>query len=283
MPAAAAWWIRNWIQTTVDVLIDGFVDDGHADLNVDFCAVIPVLTITGSFGVPVEQALDIRASFGEPQQVLDILAPVVAARREQPRDDLISVLVQAELTDERGTTHRLSDAEVASFSILLLQAGSGTTWRQLGLLLVALLERPELLAAVRDDRALVKPAIEEALRWQPNLPMFSRWVTRDVDFHGVRIPAGAIVHLGIGPANHDPARWEQPDRYDLTRPLKPSLAFGGGPHVCLGMHVARAEMSVGLTALLDRLPNLRLDPDAEPPRIIGMYERGPTELPVLFG
>ena len=112
----------------------------------------------------------------------------------------------------------------------------------------------------------MKPAVEEALRWQPNLPMFSRWVTRDVDFHGVRIPEGAIVHLGIGPANRDPARWERPDDYDPTRPMKPSLAFGSGPHVCLGMHVARAEMTVGLNALLDRLPNLRLDPDAEPPR-----------------
>jgi cytochrome P450 len=283
MPAAAEWWIRNWIESTVDMLIDGFVADGHADLNVDFCAVIPVLTITGSFGVPVDRALDIRASFGEPQKVLDILSPVIAARREEPRDDLISVLVQAELTDDDRTTHRLTDAEIASFSILLLQAGSGTTWRQMGNTLVALLERPDVLRAVRDDRSLVKPAVEEALRWQPNLPMFSRWVTRDVDFHGAHIPEGAIVHLGIGPANRDPARWERPDDYDLTRPMKPSLAFGSGPHVCLGMHVARAEMTVGLNALLDRLPNLRLDPDAAPPEIMGMYERGPTELPVVFG
>ena len=149
MPAVAEWWIRNWIETTVDALIDGFVDDGRADLNVDFCAVIPVLTITGSFGVPVEQALDIRASFGEPQKVLDILSPVVAARREDPRDDLISVLVQAELTDDDGTTHRLTRRRDPSFSILLLQAGSGTTWRQMGNTLVALLERPDLLDAVR--------------------------------------------------------------------------------------------------------------------------------------
>ena len=74
-----------------------------------------------------------------------------------------------------------------------------------------------------------------------------------------------------GAANRDPARWERPDEYDVTRALKPSFAFGGGAHVCLGMHVARAEMTVGIGALLDRLPNLRLDPDREPPRIVGFY------------
>ena len=84
-------------------LIDGFVDDGRAELNVDFCAAIPVLTITGSFGMPVDQALDIRAvALRDPTAIVDILAPIVAARREQPEDDLISVLVQAELTDEDG-------------------------------------------------------------------------------------------------------------------------------------------------------------------------------------
>jgi cytochrome P450 len=113
--------------------------------------------------------------------------------------------------------------------------------------------------------------------------MFSRWVTRDIELHGVSIPEGSVVHIGIGPANRDPARWESPDEYDIARPLKPSLAFGGGAHVCVGMHVARAEMTVAINGLLDRLPNLRLDPDAEAPRIIGMYERGPTEIPVLFG
>ena len=75
----------------------------------------------------------------------------------------------------------------------------------------------------------------------------------------------------------------RPDEFDVTRPPKPSLGFGGGPHVCIGMHVARAQMQVGIGALLDRLPNLRLDPDAEPPRFIGMYHRGMTALPVLFG
>jgi cytochrome P450 len=283
VPGRAKWWIRNWISETVRSLVDTIAGEGRAELNVDFCAAIPVLTITGGFGVAVERALDIRAAMREPAKVVEMLRPIVAARREAPEDDLISVLARAEMTDEDGRTHRLTDAEIYSFSVLLLTAGSGTTWKQMGIALTALLQRPELLAAVRADRSLLRPAIEETLRWMPTDPMFSRHVTRDVELAGVRLPARSVLHLCLGSANRDPARWDRPDDFDVTRTLRPSFAFGGGAHVCLGMHVARAEMATGIGALLDRLPNLRLDPDAEPPRFIGMYERGATEIPVVFG
>ncbi|MFD0850770.1 cytochrome P450, partial [Actinomadura adrarensis] len=125
----------------------------------DFCAAIPVLTITGSFGVPVEQALDIRAAMRDPGRLVELIRPIVAARREEPRDDLISVLVEAELKDSGGVAHRLTDAEIYSFAVLLLTAGSGTTWKQMGITLTALLQRPEVLDAVREDRALLRPAI----------------------------------------------------------------------------------------------------------------------------
>lgn len=283
VPAKAQWWIRNWIEQTVDLLIDSFADDGRAELNVDFCAAIPVLTITGSFGVAVERALDIREALQRPNDVIDIIAPIVDDRRETPRDDLISVLAHAEMADDDGVTHTLTDPEIYSFALLLLGAGSGTTWKQMGITLAALLQRPEVLRAVIEDRSLVRAAIEESLRWMPTDPMFSRFVTEDIDFYGVNVPAGAVMHICLGAGNRDPERWERPDEYDIYRPMKPSLAFGGGAHICLGMHVARAEMTVGINALLDRLPNLRLDPDAEPPRFIGMYERGATAIPVRFG
>ena len=282
VPLKAEWWMRNYIEQTVQLLIDGFAADGRAELNVDFCAAIPVLTITNAFGVPVERALDIRESLGRPEEIVAVLAPVVAARRQAPQDDLISVLVEAELAGEDGVTHRLSDAEIYSFAMLLLQAGSGTTWKQMGITLTALLSSPDALRAVRQDRTLLKAAIEESLRWEPTDPMFSRWVTRDIDLYGTRIPQGAVVHICLGSANRDPARWERPDEFDILRPRKAALAFGNGPHVCLGMHVARAEMSAGIGALLDRLPNLRLDPEAEPPRVIGLYERGATTIPVIW-
>jgi cytochrome P450 len=283
-PIRARWWIENWIDNTVHALIDCFEEKGRAELNVEFCAAIPVLTITGSFGVPVEQALDIRETVSrQPDQLVEIIHPIVAARREQPEDDLISVLVQSEITDEDGRTQRLSDAEIYSFSLLLLAAGSGTTWKQMGITLAALLQRPEMLQAVRDDRTRLRAAIEESLRWAPTDPMFSRYVTRDIDFQGAHLPEGSVLHICLGAANRDPERWERPDEYDVFRAIRPTLAFGSGPHVCLGQHVARAEMTVAINTLLDRLPNLRLDPDAEAPRIIGLYERGATAIPVLFG
>ena len=192
------------------------------------------------------------------------------------------MLVQAEITEEDGSKHRLSDPEIYSFAVLLLMAGSGTTWKQMGITLAALLDRPALLDSVRADRTLLKGAIEESLRWMPTDPMFSRWVAEDIDFYGVHLPKGSVLHLCIGAANRDPERWERPDEYDPLRPLKPALGFGSGPHVCLGMHVARAEMSVGIGALLDRLPNLRLDTEAAPPCPVGLYERGVMEIPVVF-
>jgi cytochrome P450 len=282
VPARAEWWMRNWIERTVDLLIERLAGDGRAELNVDFCAAIPVLTITGSFGVPADRALDIRASLSDPAAIVEVIAPIVAARRAEPCDDLISVLVEAEITDDDGERHRLSDPEIYSFALLLLAAGSGTTWKQMGITLAALLQTPGALDAVRHDRELLRRAIEESLRWAPTDPMFSRWVARDVEFYGVQLLQGAVLHLCLGAANRDPARWERPDEYDIFRPMKPSLGFGGGPHICLGMHVARAEMMAGIGALLDRLPNLRLDPDTDPPRIIGMYERGAMELHVVW-
>jgi cytochrome P450 len=282
-PTKVSWWIQNWIEKTVHGLIDAFEAAGRAELNVEFCAAIPVLTITGSFAVPVAQALDIRESLSRPEEIVAILAPIVAARRHHPEDDLISILVEAEITDEDGQVHRLTDAEIYSFSMLLLAAGSGTTWKQMGITLAALLQRPDLLERVCEDRTLLRPVIEESLRWQPTDPMFSRWVTRETEFFGTLLPIGAVVHICLGAANRDPDRWERPDDFDPLRPTKPTLAFGNGPHVCLGQHVARAEMTIAINALLDRLPNLRLDPDADPPEFIGFYERGATAIPVVFG
>src|SRR5437879_4712537 len=134
VPRKAAWWVRRWIQSTVDALVDTIQGNGRADLNVEFCAAIPLLTICGSFGVPTGEALDIReavVSGGRGMETFArIVLPIVAARRRQPADDLISVLVRAEVTDEQGRRHVLGDAEVMGFAYLLLTAGSGTTWKQ---------------------------------------------------------------------------------------------------------------------------------------------------------
>jgi cytochrome P450 len=287
VPGRAVWWLDNWISTTVHQLIEAFQHDDTVDLNVELCAVIPLLTITGSFGIGVDEALEVRAvvtSDGQDAGALArLLVPIIAARREEPRDDLISVLVQAEVTGEDGVVHRLTDQEVLGFAFLLLAAGSGTTWKQMGITLVALLQHPEALAAAREDRGFLRNVVEESLRWTPTDPVFARFAAEDCELGGVDVPAGAVVHACLAAANRDPSRWERPDEFDPFRPMKPHLGFGHGPHTCLGMHVARAEMTHGIGALLDRFAGMRLDPDAHAPRIIGLYERGPDAVPVRLG
>jgi cytochrome P450 len=287
VPGKAVWWLDNWTRGVVESLIDGFAAEGRADLNAEFCAPIPLLTITGSFGITIEEALDVRAAVTSDGQdtatLARLLIPTIAARRAEPTDDLISVLVQAEVTDEEGQLHRLTDEEVLSFAFLLLAAGSGTTWKQMGLTILALLNHPEALAAAQADRAFMRGVVEESLRWTPTDPVFARFVARDCTLGGVDLPAGAVIHACLAAANRDPLRWERPDEFDPFRPLKAHIGFGFGPHTCLGAHVARMEISHGVGALLDRLPGLRLDPDRPAPRVIGLYERGPDAVPVAFG
>jgi cytochrome P450 len=287
VPKKARWWIEQWIDSTVHALIDSFESNGRADLNVEFCAAIPLLTITGSFGVSLPLALDIRAAVTADglglTTFIDIVQPIIEARRLEAQDDLISVLVHSEVQDEAGDVHVLSDDEILGFAFLLLAAGSGTTWKQMGIALTALLSHPDWLLAAKEDPAVLRASIEESLRWTPTDPMFARFATRDTTLGGFDVPAGSPIHLCFGAANRDPLRWDRPDEFDPGRPMQAHLGFGGGPHICLGMHVARAEMQTAIGAILARLPNLRPDPDAETPRIIGMYERGPTSVPVVFG
>ncbi len=286
VPKKAQWWIDQWIRATVDGLIENIEANGRADLNVEFFAPIPMLTICGSLGVGIADALDIREAVTSDGvglgRFFEIVMPIVKARRAEPGDDLISVLVQAELTDDAGT-HVLTDEEVLGFAFLLLAAGSGTTWKQMGITMAALLTHPEWIERIRQDPTVLRPVIEESVRWMPTDPMFSRFVRSDTTLAGVDMPAGSAIHASFASANRDPKRWERPDEFDPGRPMQTHLGFGGGPHICLGMHVARAEMTLAIGAAIERLPNLRIDPDAEPPKITGVYERGPKSVHTVWG
>jgi cytochrome P450 len=124
--------------------------------------------------------------------------------------------------------------------------------------------------------------VQEGLRWEPPLVAFSRWATRDAELCGVPVKAGCAVVPVVAAANRDPARWEDPDRFDLHRPAKPHIAFAMGAHTCLGMHLATLELETVLGVLLERLPGLRPDPDAPPPRVTGGSFRTALQLPVAF-
>jgi cytochrome P450 len=149
---------------------------------------------------------------------------------------------------------------------------------------MALLDNPEQMAALRADRSLLRPAIQESTRWYPTDPVFLRWVAKDTVLGGVEMKAGSIAYLCVATANRDRSQWADPDRFDIKRPLKRHFAFGAGAHACLGQHLSRQEMEVALNAVLDRLPNLRWDPDKPHPRIVGgtLVARGPDALHVRF-
>ena len=198
-------------------------------------------------------------------------------RRREPQGDLISLLAHAELDAKR-----LTNDEIIAFCRLLLPAGAETTYRAASNMMVGLLSDPAQLEAVRADRSLVAVAVEEALRWEPPLTGISRRAATDVEVEGFGIAAGAAVNTSLGSANHDPSRWDDPDRFDIFREQKPHMAFATGPHLCLGIHLARMEMRAVLERLLDRLPGLCLDPEADPPTITGLAFRAPHELKVVW-
>jgi cytochrome P450 len=170
---------------------------------------------------------------------------------------------------------------VLSFLRLLLPAGAETTYRLIGSVLFALLAHPDAMAAVQGDRSSLALAIEETLRWESPVQYVSRETTAPTELSGIALPEGAYLSIAIGSANRDERQFDEPDRFDLHRRNDDHLAFGFGPHFCAGSHLARLEATIALTALLDRLPRLRLEPEAQA-RIVGLAFRSPDRLPVRF-
>ena len=285
-------WESDLVGPIVHGLIDEFADQGEADLVRELFWPFPVHVIAGMLGLPAEElpafhrravelisiAVEIDRGLVASQWLYDFFAGVISQRRADPREDLISVLVQAELDGQQ-----LTDEEIIAFLRLLLPAGAETTYRSSSNLMFGLLSNPDQLDRLRADRSLMPAAIEEGLRWEPPLTGIGRTATRDVVVDGITIPAGAPISVCLGGANRDPSRWDDPDQFDFTREPKQHMAFAFGPHMCLGMHLARMETTVVINAVLDRLPDVRLDPGAEDPHITGLMFRAPRGLPVLFG
>jgi cytochrome P450 len=284
-------WETEVVQPIVGDCIDRFAARRRADLVRELTFPFPIQVIAALLGLPEEDlpdfhrwavelisiAVDIERGFAASQKLRDYFAGILAGRRAEPRDDVISVLAEARLDGQQ-----LADEDIYAFLRLLLPAGAETTYRSSSNLLYGLLTHPAQLDALRNDRGLMRQAIEEGLRWETPLTTIARVATRDVELCGTSIPAGAIVSVCMGAANHDPARWDAPESFDIFRSAKPHVAFATGPHTCLGLHLARMETAVALNALLDRLPNLRLDPRAEDVHITGLTFRAPERLPVVF-
>lgn len=288
---ALARWEDELVGRVGNSLIDRFAGNGRADLVKEFTFDYPSRIIAGLLGLPEEDypqfqrwSISLLSWILNPERGLaasaalcEYFAPILRARRAEPKDDLISALAEAEIDGEK-----LADEEIYSFLRLLLPAGVETTYRSLGSLLLGLLSDPAQLDAIRADRSLLPQAIEEGVRWEPPLLTITRVATRDTELGGVPIPEGSTVMPMLGSANRQEDRYPDPDTFDSFRPARAHLGWGHGVHVCLGMHLARLEMRTAVNLLLDRLPNLRLDPDADDPHIRGQVFRSPTSVPVLF-
>jgi cytochrome P450 len=284
-------WRSELVEVVVHELIDRFAPRGRAELAREFTFAFPVQVIARIMGLPRQdyvrfQRLSIEllnvvydwdCGIAASASLKAYLTEILAERRRNPQDDLISTLAESEIDGAR-----LTDDEIFAFLLLILPAGVETTYRASGNLLVALLTEPALLDALRADRGMLRGAFEEALRWEPPITTVVRRAVRDCELGGVAIPAGTNVSVSVAAANRDPTRYPDPDRFDPTRKNIAHLTFGGGPHLCLGMHLARMEGTVAINALLDRLPELRLDPSAPAPHVVGVAFRSPASLPVEF-
>ncbi|MGH7785507.1 MAG: cytochrome P450 [Candidatus Binatia bacterium] len=275
----------------VNGLIDQFIADGRADLVQQLTFTFPMQVMAHIIGIPVgdyhafhRMALDLISVGDDPakgfqaaQDLVEYLSPLMAQRKADPTTDLLSKLMHAEVD---GT--RLTDEEVLGFLRLLLPAGAETTYRLTGNCLFALLTHPEVYEEVRADRSTIDLLIQEVLRWESPVQFVCREPTEDVEISGYPVPAGSMMSVVVGSANRDERHYDNPDRFELRRKNADHLAFGFGAHFCAGSHLALLETRLALNALLDRLPNLRLD-TTEVSHVVGLAFRSPNHLPVRFG
>jgi unspecific monooxygenase len=206
----------------------------------------------------------------------EYLRGLIAERRKAPGDDLVSGLIAAH--DEGD---RLTEQEMISTAVLLLNAGHEATVNATVNGWWALFRNPAQLAALRADHGLVPSAVEELLRYDTPLQLFERWVLDEIEIDGTTIPRGAELALLFGSANHDPAVFAEPERLDLARRDNPHISFSAGIHYCIGAPLARMELAASLTALLRKAPVLRLA--AEPERTPNFVIRGLKGLSVEVG
>jgi cytochrome P450 PksS len=289
--------VRGRIEVLTNDLLDAVQGRGRMDVIRDYALPLPATIIAEMLGVPAEDrhvfhrgSDAIIAAASSPWAMLRAVPSawsliryirgIIRRRRADPRDDLVSALVQAE---EAGDT--LSEDELLAMVFLLLVAGHETTVNLIGNGTLALLEHPDQLDKLRNDPALIKPAVEELLRYTSPVEMATeRYAREDVAISGVTIPRGEMVFAVIVSANRDDRQFADANTLDITREPNKHLAFGLGPHFCLGAPLARLEGQIAINTLLRRAPDLRLAGAPDVPRWRrGLLLRGLESLPVAFG
>jgi cytochrome P450 len=287
--------LRPRIEQIANHLVDRVQAAGKMEFISDYAFQLPITVISEMLGVPSKDHDKFRRWSGnlinsgalsserprltpELAQMVQYVRKVVADHRKNPKDDVVTQLIDAE---DKGD--RLSDMEVVSTVVLLLVAGHETTVNLIGNGMLALLLNPGQLEKLRHDRSLLKPAIEELLRFVNPVQMVNRYAAEKLEIAGQEIPRGAHLVLVLGAANHDPGYAAEPDQLDLTREDTRHVAFGQGIHYCLGAPLARLEGEIAFTTIFDRLPNIRLAIEPENIEWRPAIElRGLASLPVSF-
>jgi cytochrome P450 len=253
--------------------LDPYVGAGRIDLVADFGAEMPMRVISMLLGIPeedqesVRERVDaaLRTESGKPMDVSQGsykgqgFEEYIDWRATHPSDDLMTELLRAEFTDEKGTKRRLTREEVLSFVNMLAGAGIETTTRLIGWTGKVLGDHPEQRAQIAANPELIPNAIEELLRFEPPGPSVARYVARDTELHGQTVPAGSAMLMLVAAANRDDRRYPDGEKFDIHRKGPPHITFGRGTHSCLGSALARVEGRVALDELLKRFPNWTVD------------------------
>src|SRR5919199_6153577 len=278
-------------------LVDAFADRGEAELVSEFAEPLSARVLKRALALDFVEEDTLRRWFVElatgaanfegdtekqkiadaaSQEVNDTVAPVLERLASEPNDTLLSSMLHTEVD---GT--RLTPEEIQSNLKVMIVGGLQATTDLIALSLWAILAHPEQLAEVRADPKLVDPAIEEAARWHSPVGTSTRQTTREVELAGMRLEQGALIAAVLASANRDARNWTDPDRYDIHRREGGHLAFATGPHLCIGARLGRYEARTAWRVLLDRIPQLRLDPD-RPIEISGWEFRSPHHLHVQW-
>lgn len=281
---------RTLIREIADSYIDRFVNDGATDLHEQFFFHFPLTVFVSVLGIPADDvdmvhrtacdlclvSADPERGFAAAGRLEEYFAPIIAQRRDNLGDDVISTLIRAEVDGEQ-----MSDYEIISFLRLLVLAGAETTNHLLGSCFYQLIRNAALTERVRGDRALIPQLIAETMRWESPIATVMRETVKDTEIAGVPIEAGVGVLCHIGSANRDERKFDNPDEFDLDRDTSDHISFGFGRHYCAGSHLAKLEAEIGINAILDRLDDIT-PVTGEPSDIVGFSFRGPDRVPVTF-